>query len=56
MTRKEQCKICNPYGYRPRMMRAYVRKYDSGGKAKWIAIGWYCEDCGDFKEDVKESN
>jgi len=37
-----------------KMFRAYIRKYDYNGKAKWIPKGWICEKCNTFVPDEEE--
>ena len=47
---RKQCPECYPYVL---MFRAYIRKYDYSGKAKWIPKGWICEKCNTFVSDER---
>jgi len=52
MTSRKYCPECSKgYYNRESMYRAYIRKYDYNGKAKWIPKGWLCDNCGVYLKD-----
>ena len=56
MGRREKCPHCKSgvWDEGEDMFRAYIRKYDYNGKAKWIPKGWICEKCDMFVPDEKK--
>ena len=54
MVARKDCPDCgNGYYNRTQMFRAYIRKYDYNGKAKWITKGWICDSCDLHLKDGK---
>jgi len=54
MVSRNECSNCGDMWNRVQMFRAYIRKYDYNGKAKWIPKGWICEKCDMFVPDEKK--